>query len=46
MRGASAVPVWNFHKILVGPQGEAIAAFGPRTEPLAPEIIAAVEKAL
>jgi len=44
--GAPAVPVWNFHKILIGKGGEAIAAFGPRTEPLAPEITAAVEQAL
>ena len=36
--GESAVPVWNFHKILIGPEGEAVAAFGPRTDPLDPEI--------
>ena len=40
------MPVWNFHKILIGKRGEAIAAFGPRTEPEAPEITAAIEKAL
>ncbi len=40
------MPVWNFHKILIGPQGEAIAAFGPRTEPQDPAIIAAVEAAI
>jgi glutathione peroxidase len=44
--GEAAVPVWNFHKILIGPQGEAIAAFGPRTEPQDPAIIAAVEAAI
>ena len=44
--GTPAVPVWNFHKILIGKGGEAIAAFGPRTEPLAPEITEAVKKAL
>ena len=44
--GDGAVPVWNFHKILVGPDGAAVAAFGPRTEPEAPEITAAIEKAL
>jgi glutathione peroxidase len=44
--GETAVPVWNFHKILIGPAGEALAAFGPRTEPLDPAITAAVEKAL
>ncbi len=44
--GDAAVPVWNFHKILIGPKGEAIAAFGPRTEPLDPAITAAVEAAI
>lgn len=44
--GEAAVPVWNFHKILVGPKGEAVAAFGPRTDPLDPEITGAVDKAL
>ena len=44
--GESAEPVWNFHKILIGKQGEAIRAFGPRTEPLDSEVTAAIEKAL
>jgi glutathione peroxidase len=44
--GDAAVPVWNFHKILIGPKGEALAAFGPRTEPLDPTISQAVEGAL
>ena len=44
--GEPAVPVWNFHKILIGPDGEAIAAFGPRTPPQDPTIVEAVEKAL
>jgi glutathione peroxidase len=44
--GTPAVPVWNFHKILIGGDGEAIAAFGPRTPPKDPTIVEAVEKAL
>ena len=44
--GEPAVPVWNFHKILIGKDGHAIQAFGPRTEPEAPEITAAIEAAL
>jgi glutathione peroxidase len=44
--GTPAVPVWNFHKILIGPDGEAIAAFGPRTSPQDPTIVEAVEQAL
>jgi glutathione peroxidase len=38
--------VWNFHKILIGKHGEATQAFGPRTEPEAAEITAAIDKAL
>ena len=44
--GEGAVPVWNFHKILIGKDGHAIQAFGPRTEPEAPEVTAAIEAAL
>jgi glutathione peroxidase len=44
--GEPAVPVWNFHKILVGKDGRAIRAFGPRTEPLDPEVTGAIEAAL
>jgi glutathione peroxidase len=44
--GTPAVPVWNFHKILIGKDGEALAAFGPRTPPQDAEIVGAVEKAL
>ena len=44
--GESADPAWNFHKLLVGKDGKLIRAFGPRTEPQADEITAAVEAAL
>jgi glutathione peroxidase len=44
--GEPAVPVWNFHKILIGKDGQAIRAFGPRTEPLAEELTGAIEAAL
>jgi glutathione peroxidase len=44
--GEPAVPVWNFHKILIGKDGQAIQAFGPRTDPLDSEITDAIEKAL
>ena len=44
--GEAADPAWNFHKLLVGRDGRLIAAFGPRTDPQAPEIISAVESAL
>ncbi|CAN5269832.1 glutathione peroxidase [soil metagenome] len=44
--GEAAEPKWNFHKILIGGDGEAVAAFGSRTEPLDPTITLAVEAAL
>jgi glutathione peroxidase len=44
--GEPAEPVWNFHKILIGKQGEAIRAFGPRTEPMDGEVTGAIEGAL
>ncbi|UQE75619.1 glutathione peroxidase [Gordonia sp. PP30] len=37
---------WNFEKFLVGADGEVLARFRPRTEPEAPEVIAAIEDAL
>lgn len=37
---------WNFGKFVVGRDGEIIARFDPRTKPDAPEVIAALEKAL
>lgn len=44
--GESAEPVWNFHKLLVGRDGQLIRAFGPRTDPLDGEVVGAVEAAL
>jgi glutathione peroxidase len=44
--GEPAVPVWNFHKILVGKNGEALRAFGPRTDPMDDELTGAIEEAL
>lgn len=37
---------WNFEKFLVGPDGAVTRRFRPRTDPLDPEVIAAVEAAL
>ncbi|MDX1571278.1 MAG: glutathione peroxidase [Xanthomonadales bacterium] len=39
-------PSWNFHKYLIGRDGQLIASFKARTEPYAPEIIEAIEAAL
>ncbi|MBT0767417.1 glutathione peroxidase [Kineosporia sp. J2-2] len=37
---------WNFEKFLVSGAGEVVARFRPRTEPEAPEVVAAIEKQL
>jgi glutathione peroxidase len=44
--GESAVPRWNFHKLLIGRDGRLIAAFGTRTEPTADEVRSAIVAAL
>jgi len=44
--GEPAEPVWNFHKILIGRDGQALQAFGPRTDPQDAAITAAIEQAL
>ncbi|MER7763231.1 glutathione peroxidase [Streptomyces sp. NPDC097619] len=37
---------WNFEKFLISPTGEVVNRFRPRTEPEAPEVIAAIEAVL
>ena len=37
---------WNFEKFLLDGNGKVIKRFSPRTKPDAPEVIAAIEKAL
>ena len=44
--GPDNVPKWNFHKYLVGRDGRLIAAFPSKVKPDAPEVVAAIEKAL
>lgn len=44
--GEDAEPKWNFHKILIGRDGQVIAAFGSRTKPDAVDMTDAIEKAL
>jgi len=44
--GEGAAPKWNFHKYLFNKDGTIAATFGSRTEPNAPELVAAVEAAL
>ena len=44
--GGPADIQWNFEKFLVGPSGDVLARFDPRTEPDAPEVVAAIEQAI
>jgi glutathione peroxidase len=44
--GEAAVPKWNFHKYLVGADGQLIESFGSRTAPDDPALVAAIESAL
>ena len=37
---------WNFEKFLIAPSGDVVNRFRPRTEPDAPEVIAAIEAVL
>jgi glutathione peroxidase len=43
---AGEAPKWNFHKYVIGRDGKVAASFGSRVKPDAPEVIAAIEKAL
>ena len=40
---ARGVPRWNFHKVLLSPEGEVVGAWPSRVEPNAPEITAEIE---
>ncbi|MBI1188866.1 MAG: glutathione peroxidase [Alphaproteobacteria bacterium] len=44
--GDDALPRWNFHKYLIGPDGALLESFGSKTAPLAPEVAAAIDRAL
>lgn len=44
--GASALPRWNFHKYLIGKNGELIGSFGSKTAPLAPDMLEEIKVAL
>ncbi|NDZ80889.1 glutathione peroxidase [Streptomyces sp. SID10853] len=37
---------WNFEKFLISPAGEVVSRIRPRTEPEAPEVVAAIEAQL
>ena len=44
--GSEAQPRWNFHKYLIGPDGQLAGWFPTRTKPTAPEVVQAVETQL
>ena len=39
-------PTWNFHKYLIGRDGQLIAEFSPRTKPYDPKLVSAIDAAL
>lgn len=39
-------PTWNFHKYLIGRDGQLISAFSPRTQPYDDDLVAAIKRAL
>ena len=45
-RQGASLPRWNFHKYVIGRDGQLLAEFGSRTTPEDPELRAAVELAL
>ena len=44
--GKSAIPKWNFHKIIIGKSGKVIDTFASMTNPSSKKFIKAIEKAL
>jgi len=46
MAATHDVPMWNFHKYLIGRDGQVIGQWPSRTPPDAPELIEAIETAL
>jgi len=44
--GTSAIPKWNFHKIMIGKDGKIFDTFASITNPSSKRFIKAIEKAL
>lgn len=44
--GDSALPRWNFHKFLIGKDGELVEAFPSKAAPLGPQMLEAIDKTL
>ena len=43
---AGTYPTWNFHKYLIGRDGQLVAEFSPRTKPYDDKLVASIETAL
>ena len=43
---AGTFPTWNFHKYLIGRDGQVITEFSPRTQPYDDKLVAEIEAAL
>ena len=41
--GKSAIPKWNFHKILIGKDGKVLDTFAPFTKPMSKKIVKTIE---
>jgi glutathione peroxidase len=44
--GEGQLPRWNFHKYLIGKNGEIVGAYGSKTAPLAPDMLDAIKAAI
>ena len=44
--GKSAVPKWNFHKIIIGKDGKIVDTFASITNPSSKKFVVALENAL
>ena len=42
--GSSAIPKWNFHKIIIGKNGKVVETFASITKPLSKNFISTIEK--
>ena len=42
--GNSAIPKWNFHKIIIGKNGKVVDTFAPFTKPTSKKFIKSIEK--
>ena len=43
---AGTYPTWNFHKYLIGRDGQLISEFSPRTQPYSDDLLAAITTAI